>query len=692
MRKFVLPFAFLSIAMLTACGGGSSPSTTGNNPPPVVAVSITPTTSQLGGGDTQQFQATVTGSSNPAVTWTVSPSSAGTVSSSGLFTATVPVASQTTATVTATSQADSSKSASATVTLMPVSITVSPASVTFGLPGTEQFTATLQWSDKNPNVDWSLSPATGDGTLDPDVAGLYSTPPAMPATRTTVTVTATSRLDNTKKTAATVTIGPPGLLKGQYAFFFQGNDHAGMMQEAGSFTCDGNSKVTGIEDIVQLDNGGEVSSVSFTGTYTAPDGNGRGTLTIQDVLGTRVFPFNTNSQLTRAYFNEDDTSGIRGVGLMELQDPTAFPIASTKGDYAFGLSGSDNVQGRVGAIGRFTLDGVSAVSNGAMDINDAGATTANTAFSTGSYTAPNSTTGRGTAVINGFNMAYYVVSATEFVLVTVDTPASGKPLAGGHAYKQSGGPFNAASFSLTAPQDAVFYLVGGDPTTGVNGSDVAVGFITADGKSNAVVTQMDENNDGTVSSTLTPKGTYTVDASGNGRGTIHLANGGASYRDLTFYFVTSNTAFVLDDNTNGFGSHVGMGYMEPQTIQKCGCSTLSANYVQGSVEPATTQAPVESGSFVSDANGQYLSAFADVWDPSASGYQLDAAYDVHYDLVASGRGTIDRSLISPIPHAERFVIYIIAPNRGVAFSIGGTPGSPDAGMTRTQPTLEVIEK
>ncbi len=79
-----------------------------------VAVSISPTTANVTSGGTQQFGATVTGSTNTAVTWTAS---AGSISSSGLFTA--PTAStNATVTVTATSVADSTKSASASVTVL----------------------------------------------------------------------------------------------------------------------------------------------------------------------------------------------------------------------------------------------------------------------------------------------------------------------------------------------------------------------------------------------------------------------------------------------------------------------------------------------------------------------------------------------------------------------------------------------
>jgi len=84
-----------------------------------VTVSVTPATATLYGGQAQQFTATVTNTSNTAVTWTISPAGTGTISSSGLYTAPATISTQQTVTVTATSQANTAVSASSKVTLMP---------------------------------------------------------------------------------------------------------------------------------------------------------------------------------------------------------------------------------------------------------------------------------------------------------------------------------------------------------------------------------------------------------------------------------------------------------------------------------------------------------------------------------------------------------------------------------------------
>ena len=82
---------------------------------------------------TQQFTATVTNSTNTAVTWSVTGGSGnGTISATGLYTAPVTLPSPAAVSVVATSQADATKSGSATVNLLtptptgtfPITVTV----------------------------------------------------------------------------------------------------------------------------------------------------------------------------------------------------------------------------------------------------------------------------------------------------------------------------------------------------------------------------------------------------------------------------------------------------------------------------------------------------------------------------------------------------------------------------------------
>ena len=123
--------------------------------PAAVTVTISPTSATLQPGQTQQFTATVTGTSNTAVTWTAT---GGTISSTGLYTAGSTAGSN--FSVTATSVADSTKSASAGVTIpAAVTVTISPASATLQPGQTRQFTATVTGSS-NTAVTWTATGGT----------------------------------------------------------------------------------------------------------------------------------------------------------------------------------------------------------------------------------------------------------------------------------------------------------------------------------------------------------------------------------------------------------------------------------------------------------------------------------------------------------------------------------------------------
>ncbi|MCP5120705.1 MAG: hypothetical protein GY953_58675, partial [bacterium] len=174
-----------------------------SSPPPVVVVTVAPGSVELQESQTQQFTATVMGTSNHSVTWSLNPA-VGTINPSGLYTAPASITSQQTVTITGASVADPTKKATATVTLTPpVGVTVSPASVTLGQGQKQQFTAAVT-NTGNSGVTWSRSPGIGSVNS----SGLY-TAPASISSQQTVTVTATSMADPSKKATAVGTLKPP---------------------------------------------------------------------------------------------------------------------------------------------------------------------------------------------------------------------------------------------------------------------------------------------------------------------------------------------------------------------------------------------------------------------------------------------------------------------------------------------------
>jgi len=170
---------------------------------PVVAVAVSPKTSTVISGGTEQFNAIVTGSSNTAVTWTTS---VGTITQTGLFTAPV-VTTSTTVIVAATSVADTSKSDSVTVTVTPppptitgVTTVCNPTSVQSGQ--TSQCAATVSGTGSySSTVTWTASAGTITQT------GLFTAPTV--ATTATASVIATSVQDPTKSGTTKITVNPP---------------------------------------------------------------------------------------------------------------------------------------------------------------------------------------------------------------------------------------------------------------------------------------------------------------------------------------------------------------------------------------------------------------------------------------------------------------------------------------------------
>ncbi|MBV8730437.1 MAG: hypothetical protein JO336_11590, partial [Acidobacteriia bacterium] len=163
--------------------------------PSASAVSVTPHSVTLSASQMQSFTASA------QVTWSISPA-AGSISSSGIYTAPASISAAQTVVVTATSIANPANTATASVNLVPVSVAVSPAAVSLFASQSQQFTPSVAGSS-NSGVSWTISPLVGSISS----AGLYIAPAAVGSVQA-VTVTATSLADPSKSTSAVVTLLP----------------------------------------------------------------------------------------------------------------------------------------------------------------------------------------------------------------------------------------------------------------------------------------------------------------------------------------------------------------------------------------------------------------------------------------------------------------------------------------------------
>ena len=120
--------ATFSNLIVTAAGSGYSLAATSPGLTPATSatftigaplgVTVTPGSVTLTPSQTQTFTAAVAGTSNAAVTWSLTPA-VGNISATGVYTAPATVPSPGTLTVTATSVSDPTQSASATITIIP---------------------------------------------------------------------------------------------------------------------------------------------------------------------------------------------------------------------------------------------------------------------------------------------------------------------------------------------------------------------------------------------------------------------------------------------------------------------------------------------------------------------------------------------------------------------------------------------
>ncbi|MGD0416998.1 MAG: hypothetical protein ABSA80_16685 [Terriglobales bacterium] len=171
---------------------------------PSIFVTVSPNPVNVAVSTQEQFTATVTGTSNTAVTWQVNgvvggSSTVGTISTTGVFQAPATIPTPATVTITAISQADNTTSGSAQATIVgagdAVAVTVStnPAISEVYTTTTQTFIATVTGTT-NTAVTWQVNGVTGGnttvGTI--DTSGNYTGPATVP-TPATVTVEAVSQ-------------------------------------------------------------------------------------------------------------------------------------------------------------------------------------------------------------------------------------------------------------------------------------------------------------------------------------------------------------------------------------------------------------------------------------------------------------------------------------------------------------------
>ena len=607
-----------------------------------VPVSIFPTTSAIGPSATLQFTATVTVSTNTAVTWQVNGitggnSTVGTISTTGLYTAPAAVPNPNTVKITAVSQADTTQSASATVQITPPPLVISPAGATIAAGAQQAFTATALGGSVTPA--WSIHCPSqlpdGCGSIASD--GTYTAPLSPPpGGNVAVTATMTDASALTSTTNITVQFSN-ATLTGSYAFVYSNQTNTGTSAEAGAITFDGNGNITGGSS----DASNNTGAIAITGGTYAVGVDGRGTATLQTASGavTWQFVLTNHSQGSVARF---DATGTAASGTLDLQQPAQFGLASLSGSYALSLSGG-TIATPFAMVASLTADGAGNITQGLLDINNSSAVSTSLS-GTGTYSAPSSA-GRGTLTVSSSfgaqTFAYYQVDANHLKLVEID----GARIAGGDLVKQPAGPFTRANFSGRF----AFTLSGAS-----GGAPLGMGGVfTLDGSSgitNRVV-------DGANQTVFDTQGAYFVTDPASGRTTVNWTVNNGTILQYVLYPRNDGGFTMLEVDA----INAAHGVVLPQTLSTPSVFSLTGGYSAGlaGTEPANGSSPESITGQMLLTGGAAFSGLLDVNDHGT--VTQGAAVQVGAFVVDfnSGRGTATVLSSSPVLSGGNLVLYIL---------------------------------
>jgi hypothetical protein len=642
-KRFVaaLSVAALGAITLVASGGGGG----GEPPPPPVTVSIAPAVATVKIGQTQQFAATVSGSTNTAVSWSISGpgcsgAACGTVSTAGLYTAPAIVPDPPTVSVRAVAQADATQAATAALTISSdVQLAVWPPLARIAAGGSRQFLRTLT-GHANDAVTWSVagSGCSGAACGTVSTSGHYAAPAAV-AGATTVTLRARSVVDPGKSATATIELAPlrEALLSGTYAYLHRGvlNGYDGV--QAGIFTADGAGVLrNGQQDsIVPAAGGGSYRGLGFSGTYTIGADN-RGLLSFALTgLGTVDWRSTHTASGERGFMQPFYNTAARGNAELHRADPSAFANTGLTGNYVFQFNGADASGNRIANLGRFSANGSGTISAGLIDSTDGTTLTQNAAFS-GSYNIGSS--GRGTMqwVIprqGTFNFALYVVSAERMIVVANDDVAAGVPLRIGYALRQSGSAFDNASLTGTY----VFDLMG---RRNASAAVATTGLMTSDG-AGAISGMLDRNDHYVFSAGQSYTGTYSVAA--DGRGTL----ASSALPTMIFYLTGNGLALLME----GPGTSVQTGTLQRQLAAPYSTANLLGQFASSSSPPARLVSLSVTGQTTYDGQGNATSAL-DIATPCS--LAADGFASANFSVATTGRINVRDAM--GVQHAGGYLV------------------------------------
>ncbi len=461
-----------------------------------------------------------------------------------------------------------------------------------------------------------VSIASGDGLTATSYSGgslmVTGTPTSAESVSLDVVVTDTNNSSDTASVTYTLpVVTPSGVnnsrLNGTYVCKYNGSFDSNSAGIATLFSMQANGAGVLSNGIFDTNGVGMSSALSgtLTGTYSiGADNNGLASTPYTVTAGgTGSGTNNWAIALTDAsspaqeirIVETDDVgstpSGQNGATNCYLATPGAFAAGTLSSHgFAYSLDGVDAGGLPEEWVGRVTASTESAtggtggaaggtISSGYRDGMYIKKTSNGGGAFTGSYTAPDSTTGRFTITTNfgagftGVDVGYIVDANRMFLLETVGDGG----VQSGEMRTQQQASYSNASFNGAA----VFYGQGLEYTSGsVSGFDSLIFQVSGNGAGTLTVDQSYQDADGTykdgnANGAALP---VTFDSSNPGRATFSPGTD-SGY----MYFYNTNSAFYVDLNGGGGLNYLETGWLEPQTQATFTNAALAGTYMLGEV-------------------------------------------------------------------------------------------------------------
>ena len=435
-------------------------------------------------------------------------------------------------------------------------------------------------------------------------------------------------------------------LNGTYVFNASGAYNSGYsFATAGTFTADGNGKITAGARDIYTDGGQKVQNESVTGSYSVSQ-DGRGQIQLKGSSGTITYRFVLHSSGEGVFFQYSGSADA--VGRFVLR-PSATPaLVSATSNYVLRLDGEDSSGAPYGAVGLLTA--TSGGLNGAVDQNDSGAFSAQLTTS-GSIAAADGN-GRGTITLTVGSTArsfiYYQASANEIELLSTDSSFQY-----GSLNLQTGVSGSTAAF--TGGQ--VFALSGYTAVGNYTYPIAETGRFTLDGAGNVTSAVEDYNVGGSYTGNVVLGGTNAADATG--RWTASLT--GAQAASLVGYQISPSKSMVLAYNATSTILETGLLQAQSTAVTT---ASFTGNYaVDLSGYSYYAMGNVEStANYLADGAGN-LSGTMDSQTPGY--YNTDIAQTGQYAISSSGRST---GTFGAVPAA----VYAVDANTAYLISSDGS--------------------